>query len=404
MVAAGAVARFKFTLARPHLLPRQIQRQRRFFIPQAAVNCLNGLSVEQPGSDLMKNLIAGLLFLVCVTSHAANPSMAQLNFASNAIVAQISAAQVWTNDDLRVFVAGNANTNTFLLGTNSIDFPEYKAFYLEVNSEKRGYIHHFAGGEQYALEIITEALAGTPTGVEVGSAAFICTATNGGGTNYFILDYGNGISSVQSAASPISYHDGEGSAVYGLCDGGLRFQIGVIGQTFGYFTNQDSTGIAGSAVADYGTIHANSTFNGGYFEVVISDPHFKRLRENAVIVADSIDSGYPILICRTNNGTFKAFEVDGNVTTNATYISSLNGFASYSTLATNAVTPTGWTNTAGVNVSGYITATAVSFTINDRSGAVLYTSPTLTATLPVSLQNGWSLRAASGLVGTILPW
>lgn len=80
-----------------------------------------------------------------------------------------------------------------------------------------------------------------------------------------------------------------------------------------------------------------------------------------------------------------------------------NGPASYSAQATNQLVATGYTNTTGVNMQAIVTATAVSFTVNDRSGTVLYTSPTLTATLNIGLQPGWSVRGASGLAGTVIP-
>jgi len=83
---------------------------------------------------------------------------------------------------------------------------------------------------------------------------------------------------------------------------------------------------------------------------------------------------------------------------------STNGFASYSTLATNAVGATGYTNNQVINQTAYVTATAVAWTIKDRAQATLYVSPVLTATIPVNLQPGWSITAASGLVGTVLPW
>lgn len=91
-----------------------------------------------------------------------------------------------------------------------------------------------------------------------------------------------------------------------------------------------------------------------------------------------------------NNNTLKA-----SITT--------NGIASFNTLGTNAVGATGYTNLSGANQTAYVTATAVSWTITDRSANVLYVSPTLTATVPIHLQPGWSVTAASGLVGTVLP-
>lgn len=84
--------------------------------------------------------------------------------------------------------------------------------------------------------------------------------------------------------------------------------------------------------------------------------------------------------------------------------SATNGFGSYATSATNQIAASGWTNTFARNYTVYVTATAVSFTLKDRSGTVLYTSPTLTATVPVNLQPGWAVNAASGLAGTAVPF
>lgn len=80
-----------------------------------------------------------------------------------------------------------------------------------------------------------------------------------------------------------------------------------------------------------------------------------------------------------------------------------NGWASYSTQATNELVATGYTNTTGVNMQAMVNATAVSFTVNNRAGTVIYTSPVLTGVVPVGLQPGWSIRGASGLAGTVIP-
>lgn len=81
-----------------------------------------------------------------------------------------------------------------------------------------------------------------------------------------------------------------------------------------------------------------------------------------------------------------------------------NGIASTSVLASIAIPATGLTNSYAVNATALVTATAISFTINNRANTVIYTSPTLTATMSVPLQPGWSIQAASGLSGTMLPW
>jgi hypothetical protein len=85
-------------------------------------------------------------------------------------------------------------------------------------------------------------------------------------------------------------------------------------------------------------------------------------------------------------------------------VQATNSVASYATTAGVSLQATGITNTFTGNATAYVTATAVAFTIKDRTAATLYTSPTLTATLPVTLQPGWSVNAASGLAGTMLPW
>lgn len=82
-----------------------------------------------------------------------------------------------------------------------------------------------------------------------------------------------------------------------------------------------------------------------------------------------------------------------------------NGVASYSEVAGVSIAAGGWTNIWTTNnATVYVTATAVAWTIKNRAGSTIYTSPTLTATVPVTLQPGWSVNAASGLVGTALPW
>ncbi len=123
----------------------------------------------------------------------------------------------------------------------------------------------------------------------------------------------------------------------------------------------------------------------------------------------------PLASIHITNSTAQAtFRIDQQSTTNdveQTFVNntqksgvSTNGIYSLNTLATNAVAAVGYTNLSGAQQTAYVTATAVSFTLSDRSGNVLYVSPTLTATLPVTMQPGWRLTAASGLTGTVLPW
>lgn len=110
-----------------------------------------------------------------------------------------------------------------------------------------------------------------------------------------------------------------------------------------------------------------------------------------------------IVITNQGGGGATVRLTNGTVTASGT-VQATNGFASFSTQATAAIAATGWTNTWVHNATVYVTATAVAFTIKDRSQATLYTSPTLTATVPVSLQPGWAVTAASGLAGTAVPF
>lgn len=93
--------------------------------------------------------------------------------------------------------------------------------------------------------------------------------------------------------------------------------------------------------------------------------------------------------------------VYGGVTTGTNFA---NGVGSYSTASTNAIGTTGYTNNTGANQTAYVSATAVSFTIKNRAGTAVYVSPTLTATVAVNLQPGWAVTAASGLLGTAVPF
>jgi hypothetical protein len=93
----------------------------------------------------------------------------------------------------------------------------------------------------------------------------------------------------------------------------------------------------------------------------------------------------------------------GGLRVNAGKLFAGNGFLSYATNAAVSLGAAGVTNNMGCNAGAYVTATATSWIIKNRANATIYTSPTLTATVYVHLQPGWSVSAASGLAGTLLP-
>jgi hypothetical protein len=86
------------------------------------------------------------------------------------------------------------------------------------------------------------------------------------------------------------------------------------------------------------------------------------------------------------------------------YYVGTNGFASYSTLATNAVGGSGYTNNQVINQVVYLNGTAVAVTQKNRSGTTIVPATTFTGTMTVLLQPGWAVTAASGLTGTAVPF
>ncbi len=82
-----------------------------------------------------------------------------------------------------------------------------------------------------------------------------------------------------------------------------------------------------------------------------------------------------------------------------------NGIATYSTTATNAIAATGITNTSTFNRTAMLNATAVAYQIKNHDATIIYNSGTVTVLgLPIPLQPGGAITAASGLAGTLLPY
>lgn len=103
-----------------------------------------------------------------------------------------------------------------------------------------------------------------------------------------------------------------------------------------------------------------------------------------------------------NQASFQILDVIGNSGTSGTNFCT-NGYASFATDTAVTIAATGWTNVMAKSANVYVSSVAVSWIIKNRANATIYTSPTLTTTIPVHLQPGWSVSAASGLSGTALP-
>lgn len=71
-------------------------------------------------------------------------------------------------------------------------------------------------------------------------------------------------------------------------------------------------------------------------------------------------------------------------------------------LATNTanITPTGWTNTTGVNMEADVVATAATYTVYNGAGTPVFTNPAFTGVITHILQPGGKITAASGLAGS----
>lgn len=107
------------------------------------------------------------------------------------------------------------------------------------------------------------------------------------------------------------------------------------------------------------------------------------------------------------NGRLRFVNADDSAGSSGEFLSltATNGFASYTTAATNTVAATGWTNTFGVNAKVRITGTAVAVTIKAADESVLDSYTLGTADTVVELlQPLQAITAASGLVGTAKPF
>ena len=240
-----------------------------------------------------------------------------------------------------------------------------------------------------------------------GNSAFTTTSSG----SWLIVRNSTGISDVlyghEHAAGNAEFHnsrlqstrsvDGEGNAISKY--GGELLILNDVELLSG---NNNTYSIDNQGIGSHGTI---SIHNPCYADR-IPNPEMN-IVQGAVLVTNTIINKAALtfggasttnMVLQTN-GTVSVFG-----TNNVGMLNVTNGAASYSTTATNAIGGTGYTNNTTIQQTAFVTSTAVAFTIKDRSQATLYVSPTLTATTPVTLQPGWSITAASGLVGTVLPW
>jgi hypothetical protein len=200
--------------------------------------------------------------------------------------------------------------------------PALISAYLDTNNVKELLsLAYYMGGNNnpntaYRLEARNSANPATPFTGQLGTGLIVQSFL----TNKEIevlYEFGGNIA-IWGDADKLSgtVGEGQGIGVLGSVAGGYAIQYGTVGFAYGQNENSTNVGVAGVGIGNPAKMNAMTV--GGYFEAqkdwVGGDPHF----ENSIVLADSRDTGHPLFIARTNNGTFKAFEIHGTKTTNAT--------------------------------------------------------------------------------------
>lgn len=207
------------------------------------------------------------------------------------------------------------------------------------------------------------------------------------GTEYWVFNDNLPIFSVSAAGAYVFYNGviGDGGGLTNLTLTPWNSDINGAGKTLSN---------AGAVVVTnaLGLVTSNNAYIGGNLTIIGDIGTVQNISVNGTA---TFTSGF----YAAGNSNY----VDGTTYVQKAILAT-NGIASFSTLAAASIAATGWTNIwATNNATVYVTATAVAWTIKNRANSTIYTSPVLTATVPVHLQPGWSVNAASGLAGTALP-
>jgi hypothetical protein len=312
----------------------------------------------------MKFSVTILFLFLAVTLFAANPAYTDFRGTNEVLVttnpatgriiigpatpisAQINAAQVWTDfqDALADIIVPRVGFSNVVIGYTGI--PASTTVNLEVfnnpnstaSPSQRGGV--FANGTSKLI---------------FGYPAMIC------------------IEADQFARNPANNNlaFGESASVVGDTGGCMSQQYGLVGISTSVVSGQTNVGVVGIGTR-FGT---SGVFAGGMF-MVAEDETLIPIVDNAGLIADSMATGLPIFMCRTNGGTFKAFQVNGDKTTNATPLdvagltSAYNGIAtllrntSTNSLITVGSSPFNFTNTASQTIVLYLDANGATTTAN----------------------------------------
>jgi len=330
----------------------------------------------------MKNILTFLVSLLAVTGWCANPDYAAFrgtngilvwsNVATGKIIigpiapGPTFADLVWTNN-----AAGNihaVNPAAFLLLGTTTEDNFYSLFSSQVASNfvtSRFNVDPEGSGSRIGFYIdVNKGIAGSSTPylgqflISLEADNFVA-ASNAASAMY----YNQGSYSLVGDCYPPDWTS-EGIGVFGVGEGATHLQIGVAGFTDagyngGTLVGQTNVGVMGSP----GRNGTSTIAVGGYFEIgqgysTPSEPLFIP----SCLLLDNRSSGFPLLIGRTNNGTFHSFAFYGDHTTNATPLDVAQQLGLYS--------GTNYINFSATNTPPVDTATIVKWVTVTVQGSI----------------------------------
>lgn len=252
----------------------------------------------------MKALISIWITLATVTAHAANPSFRDLAWTNNAGLIRLR-----TNAPIDFSTNGQQDSSWLsALWDDQSSLPPMTFLKQSSNAVSGSSLFTFWGqngsADNDAIRVRLLRVRNNSGVAPDNPPASIIYDGRGAFSVYADLNGASG----QSTS--------EGIAVYGLGEGNFIRQFGVVGLSITARDDGVSVGTTGLAFDD--GPNNNVTNIGGYFEVRKDFSQDSPVWQKSVMLIDNRETGVPLFIARTNNGSFTAFEVGGTRTTNTT--------------------------------------------------------------------------------------